>query len=60
MKGSNAKRQQWTLKERASLGFLGALVMGTIRIIGNGAVFAPFAVLVGSLILFVAIKGGRS
>jgi hypothetical protein len=25
----------------------------------HGAVFAPFAVLVGSLILFVAIKGGR-
>jgi hypothetical protein len=70
MKRSNAKPLPGTLRERAFLGFAGALVMalGVVTLLQgrlhyqnywHGAVFAPFAVLVGSLILFVAIKGGR-
>jgi hypothetical protein len=71
MKRSNAKPQRWALKERAFFGFAGALVMalGVVTLLQgklhyqnywHGSVFAPFAVAVGAVILFVAIKSGRS
>jgi hypothetical protein len=71
MKRSNAKLQRWALKEGAFFGFAGALVMalGVVTLLQgelhyqnywHGSVFAPFAVVVGALILFVAMKGGRS
>lgn len=70
MKRSNAKPQPWTLRERVFLGFAGVLVMalGVATLLQgklhyqnywHGSVFAPFSVLVGALILFAAIKGGR-
>jgi hypothetical protein len=70
MKRSNAKPHPWTLRERAFLGFVGVLVMalGVVTLLQgklhyqnywHGAAFAPFSVLIGAMILFVAIKGGR-
>ncbi len=55
---------------RLFLGFAGVLVMGfgVITLLGgklhyqnywHGSVFAPFALFIGALMLFVAIKGGR-
>jgi len=70
MKRSKSKSQAWTLKERAFLGFAGALVMGlgVVTLLQgklhyqnwwHAPVFAPFAVIVGAFGLFVAFKGGR-
>jgi CDP-diglyceride synthetase len=70
MKRSNSKPRPWTLKERAFLGFVGAMVMalGVVTLLQgklhyqnwwHAPVFAPFAVIVGALGLFVAFKGGR-
>jgi hypothetical protein len=70
MKRSKAKPREWTLKERAFLGFAGALVMGlgiVTLLVGrlhyqnywHAPVFAPFSAFVGALVVFVAIKGGR-
>jgi hypothetical protein len=68
---SKAKPQQMAFRERAFLGFAGALVTGwgVVTLLQgklhyqnywHGSVFAPFSVIIGALILFVAIKGGRS
>jgi len=70
MKRSKAKSREWSLKERAFLGFAGALVMGlgVVTLLEgklhcqnywHAPVFAPFSVFVGALLLFAAIKGGR-
>jgi hypothetical protein len=70
MKDARAKSREWTLKERALLGFAGALVMGLgVMTLLQGKlyyqnwwcapVFAPFAIVVGPLCLFVAFKGRR-
>jgi hypothetical protein len=70
MKRSNSKSQPWTLKERAFLGLAGAMVMGLgVLTLLQGKLhyqnwwhtpaFAPFSVIVGALVLFVALKGGR-
>ena len=70
MKGSKAKSREWTPKERALLGFAGALVMGlgVVTLLQgklhyqnwwHAAVFAPFAIVVGALCLFVAFKAKR-
>jgi hypothetical protein len=70
MKGARAKSREWTLKERAFLGFAGAVVMGLgvmTLLQGNlhyqnswhAPVFAPFAIVVGALCLFVAARGRR-
>jgi hypothetical protein len=70
MKGSKAKPQEWTLKQRVFLGFAGVLVMGlgVVTLLEgklhyqnywHAPVFAPFSVFVGALVVFAAIKGGR-
>jgi hypothetical protein len=70
MKGSRARLREWTLKERAFLGFAGALVtgLGIVTLLQgklhyqnwwHALVFAPFAIVVGALCLFVACKGRR-
>jgi hypothetical protein len=70
MKDARAKSREWTLKERAFLGFAGALVMGlgVVTLLQgklhyqnwwHAPVFAPFAIVVGALCVFVAFKGGR-
>jgi hypothetical protein len=70
MRVSKTKSREWTLKERTFVGFAGALVMGlgVVTLLQgrlhyqnwwHAPVFAPFAVIVGALIVFVAIKDGR-
>jgi hypothetical protein len=68
MSTRNAKSRQWTSKERIALAFTGVLVMalGAGNLLQgklhyqnywHAPVFAPFALFVGVLIIFVAIKG---
>ena len=66
----DARSRDGTLKERLALAFMGILVMGlgaSTLLLGklhyqnywHAPVFAPFAVFVGALAIFVAIRGRR-
>jgi hypothetical protein len=70
MKDARMQSPEWTLKERAFMGFAGALVMGLgVMTLLQGdlhyqnwwraSVFAPFARVVGALCLFDTSNGRR-